>query len=80
MDLGLDGKVFVVTAASGGLGFATAQALVAAGAGVLVVAASIVAGGAESWFVLHRLDSALQYIPRLTRLLGARRAARPAAA
>ena len=38
MDLGLDGKVFVVTAASGGLGFATAQALVAEGAGVLLVA------------------------------------------
>lgn len=38
MDLGLDGKVFVVTAASGGLGFAAAQALVAEGAGVLLVA------------------------------------------
>lgn len=38
MQLGLAGKVFVVTAASGGLGFATAQALVDEGAGVLLIA------------------------------------------
>lgn len=38
MRLGLDGKVFVVTAASSGLGLATARALVAEGSGVLVVA------------------------------------------
>lgn len=38
MRLGLDGKVFVVTAASSGLGLATARALVDEGSGVLVVA------------------------------------------
>ena len=38
MDLGLTGKVFVVTAASGGLGRATADALVADGAQVVLVA------------------------------------------
>ena len=38
MDLGLTGKVFVVTAASGGLGRATADALGAEGARVILVA------------------------------------------
>lgn len=38
MDLGLSGRVFVVTAASGGLGRASAAALVAEGARVVVVA------------------------------------------
>lgn len=38
MDLGLDGKVFVVTAASAGLGRATADQLVAEGARVVLVA------------------------------------------
>ena len=38
MDLGLAGKVFVVTAASGGLGRATADQLVAEGAKVVLVA------------------------------------------
>ncbi len=38
MDLGLTDRVFVVTAASGGLGRATAEALVAEGARVVVVA------------------------------------------
>lgn len=38
MDLGLTGRVFVVTAASGGLGRATADALVAEGARVVLVA------------------------------------------
>ena len=37
MRLGLGGKVFVVTAASEGLGFAVAQVLVDEGAGVLLV-------------------------------------------
>ena len=50
--------------------------LFAAFTGVLLFASSIIAGWAENWFVLHRLDSALQYNPRTTRLLGARRAAR----
>lgn len=38
MDLGLDGRVFLVTAASGGLGRATAEQLVAEGARVVLVA------------------------------------------
>ena len=38
MDLGLTDKVFVVTAASGGLGRATADQLVAEGARVVLVA------------------------------------------
>nr|NLI49629.1 SDR family NAD(P)-dependent oxidoreductase [Propionibacterium sp.] len=38
MELGLTDKVFVVTAASGGLGRATADALVAEGARVVLVA------------------------------------------
>ncbi len=36
MDLGLDGRVYVVTGASRGLGFATAQALVGDGARVVI--------------------------------------------
>jgi 3-oxoacyl-[acyl-carrier protein] reductase len=36
MDLGLDGRVFVLTGASRGLGFATAQSLVADGAKVVI--------------------------------------------
>ena len=39
-------------------------------------ASSIIAGWAENWFVLQRLDSALQYNPRITALLGRDRAAR----
>ena len=50
--------------------------LFAAFTGVLLFASSIIAGWTENWFVLHRLDSALQYNPRITRLLGERRAAR----
>lgn len=38
MDLGLSSKVFIVTAASGGLGLATARELVAEGARVVLVA------------------------------------------
>lgn len=38
MDLGLDGRVYVVTGGSAGLGFATAQALVADGARVVLSA------------------------------------------
>ncbi len=48
----------------------------AAFTGVLLFASSIIAGWAENWFVLQRLDSALEYNPRITRLLGVRRAAR----
>ena len=51
-------------------------ALFAALTGVLLFASSIVAGWVENWFVLHRLDSALRYNPRITTLLGVPRAAR----
>ena len=47
--------------------------LFAAFTGVLLFASSIIAGWTENWFVLH---SALQYNPRITRRLGAARAAR----
>jgi site-specific recombinase len=48
----------------------------AAFTGVLLFSSSLVAGWAENWFVLHRLDSALRYNPRITATLGAERAAR----
>ncbi len=48
----------------------------AAFTGVLLFASSIVAGWVENWFVLHRLDSALRYNPRITATLGAERAHR----
>lgn len=51
-------------------------ALFAAFTGVLLFASSIIAGWAENWFVLHRLDSALRYNPRFTAVLGDQRAAR----
>ena len=51
-------------------------ALFAAFTGVLLFAASIIAGWAENWFVLHRLDSALRYNPRFTAVLGTVRADR----
>jgi site-specific recombinase len=51
-------------------------ALFAAFTGVLLFASSIVAGWAENWFVLHRLDSAIAHNPRFTRVLGAARAQR----
>ena len=51
-------------------------ALFAAFTGVLLFASSIIAGWVENWFVLHRLDSALRYNPRISRVLGAARAAR----
>jgi site-specific recombinase len=41
---------------------------------VLLFASSLIAGWAENWFVLHRLDSAMRYNPRITALAG--RAAR----
>lgn len=44
--------------------------LFAAFTGVLLFASSIIAGWAENWFVLQRLDSAIRYNPRITRLLG----------
>ena len=50
--------------------------LFAAFTGVLLFASSLVAGWTENWFVLHRLDSAMRYNPRITAVLGAGRAAR----
>jgi site-specific recombinase len=48
----------------------------AAFTGVLLFCSSIIAGWVENFFVLHRLDSALRYNPRITRLLGLDRAQR----
>ncbi len=48
----------------------------AAFTGVLLFASSIIAGWVENWFVLHRLDSALRWNPRIRARLGAHRAAR----
>jgi site-specific recombinase len=50
--------------------------LFAAFTGVLLFASSLIAGWTENWFVLHRLDSAMRYNPRITALLGNERAAR----
>lgn len=50
--------------------------LYAAGTGVLLFASSIVAGWVENWFVLHKLDSALEYHPRMRRWFGVERARR----
>ncbi|MGA0612496.1 site-specific recombinase [Caldimonas sp. KR1-144] len=50
--------------------------LYAAFTGVLLFASSLIAGWAENWFVLHRIDSAIRWNPRLLALLGAQRAAR----
>ncbi|WP_394791104.1 site-specific recombinase [Rhodoferax sp.] len=50
--------------------------LFAAFTGVLLFTASLIAGAVENWFVLHRLDSALRYNPRITAVLGAARADR----
>ncbi|MEU4236447.1 SDR family oxidoreductase [Actinoplanes sp. NPDC026619] len=41
MDLGLDGRVFILTGASRGLGFATAEVLVAEGARVVISSRSV---------------------------------------
>jgi site-specific recombinase len=51
-------------------------ALFAAFTGVLLFASSLIAGWAENWFVLHRLDSAIAWNPRCVALLGATRAQR----
>jgi site-specific recombinase len=48
----------------------------AAFTGVLLFSSSIIAGWAENWFVLHRLQSAIRYNPRITAALGPERAAR----
>jgi site-specific recombinase len=51
-------------------------ALFAAFTGVLLFASSLIAGWAENWFVLHRLDSAIAWNPRIVATLGAARAQR----
>ena len=48
----------------------------AAFTGVLLFVSSLIAGWTENWFVLHRLDSAMRYNPRITAVLGNERAAR----
>ncbi len=50
--------------------------LFAAFTGVLLFTSSLIAGWTENWFVLHRLDSALRYNPRITAVLGTERADR----
>ena len=50
--------------------------LFAAFTGVLLFTSSIFAGWVENWFVLHRLDAAIHYNPRITKAIGAKRAAR----
>lgn len=50
--------------------------LFAAFTGVLLFSSSIIAGWVENWFVLHRLDSAMRFNPRITRILGLARAQR----
>jgi len=51
-------------------------ALFAAFTGVLLFASSLIAGWAENWFVLHRLDSAVAWNPRIVAALGGARARR----
>jgi site-specific recombinase len=42
--------------------------------GVVLFLSSVFAGWAENWFVLHRLDSAMRFNPRITAILGSTRA------
>lgn len=51
-------------------------AIFAAGTGVLLFSSSIIAGWAENWFVLHRLESAIRYNVKITTALGTQRADR----
>jgi site-specific recombinase len=50
--------------------------LFAAFTGVLLFASSLMGGWVENWFVLHRLESALRYNPRVSAWLGPGRAMR----
>ncbi|MFG6485243.1 site-specific recombinase [Roseateles sp. BYS78W] len=50
--------------------------LFAAFTGVLLFAASLIAGWVENWFVFHRLDSAIAWNPRIVDTLGHARAQR----
>ena len=58
------------------LSLAGPTALFAAITGILLFSASIIAGWTENAFVLHRLDSAMRYNPRIGAFLGAARARR----
>ena len=58
------------------LSLAGPTALYAAITGILLFSASIVAGWTENAFVLHRMDSAMRYNPRIGAVLGAERARR----
>ena len=60
----------------GSLSLAGPTVLFAAFTGVLLFASSLIAGWAENAFVLHRLDSAMRYNPRIGAVLGAARARR----
>ena len=51
----------------------------AAFTGILLFLSSLIAGWAENWFVLNRLDSAIRYNPRIQGTLGSERALRWAA-
>lgn len=51
-------------------------AFYAAFTGVLLFASSLIAGYADNWFVLHRLDSAIAWNPRIIARLGQARAQR----
>jgi len=64
------------TEALHGLSLAGPTMFYAAFTGLLLFAASIVAGWTENAFVLHRLDSAMRYNPRIGAFLGAARARR----
>jgi site-specific recombinase len=56
------------------LALAGPSLLFAAFTGVLLFVSSLIGGWAENWFVLHRLESALRYNPRIDRFLGTARA------
>lgn len=58
------------------LSLAGPTAIHAAFTGVLLFTASIIGGWTENAFVLHRLDSAMRYNPRIGAVLGAARARR----
>lgn len=58
------------------LSLAGPTALYAAFTGILLFSASIIAGWTENAFVLHRMDSAMRYNPRIGAFLGAARARR----
>lgn len=51
-------------------------ALFAAFTGVVLFISSLIAGWIENWFVWHRLDSAIEWNPRIVAVLGAPRAQR----